>query len=209
MFDDDATVGRRIDESVAGPRASARIILGAPVVAIAMATALGNAPLSVLLGSVLGWTAILSSALLCLIGWRWSRLLIDRVSPSAIAPETHAVLTAVAIEGGADSRSAVARASTACRRFDLDIDDGESDTEAVIRRASGLGVPVVALLRADAESVRRARASAATASAAALAPRMLLPLGLCALPAFILVGIVPSILSVVGAGFGGGAGVVW
>jgi len=50
-------------------------------------------------------------------------------------------------------------------------------------------------LRAAAEKVRRERRSAAREAAGRLGVRLVLPLGLCFLPAFILIGLVPVILS--------------
>lgn len=57
------------------------------------------------------------------------------------------------------------------------------------------GVPVSRLLRTAAQDARRERAARATAAAARLGTRLVLPLGLCHLPAFVLVGIVPVLAS--------------
>lgn len=50
-------------------------------------------------------------------------------------------------------------------------------------------------LRAAAEQVRRERAERATQAAGRLGVRLVLPLGLCYLPAFVLVGIVPVLVA--------------
>jgi Flp pilus assembly protein TadB len=57
------------------------------------------------------------------------------------------------------------------------------------------GVPPGALLRGAAESVRRARDARAAEAAARLGVRLVVPLGLCHLPAFVLVGLVPVLSS--------------
>jgi len=59
------------------------------------------------------------------------------------------------------------------------------------------GAAGAAALRAAAQQVRRDSGAAAQEAAARLAVRLVLPLGLCHLPAFVLVGIVPVVLALV------------
>lgn len=64
------------------------------------------------------------------------------------------------------------------------------------------GVPVGRLLRAAAEDARRERTARATAAAARLGTRLVLPLGVCHLPAFLLVGVVPVLASMAAGSLG-------
>ncbi|MCX6408501.1 MAG: type II secretion system F family protein [Propionibacteriales bacterium] len=64
------------------------------------------------------------------------------------------------------------------------------------RRAEQSGAPVAAVLAATAADVRRDVAARSRERARAVAVRTAAPLGLCFLPAFLLVGIVPSLLGV-------------
>ncbi len=64
------------------------------------------------------------------------------------------------------------------------------------RRAEQSGAPVAAVLAATAADVRRDAAARSRERARAVAVRTAAPLGLCFLPAFLLVGIVPSLLGV-------------
>ncbi len=57
------------------------------------------------------------------------------------------------------------------------------------------GAAPVPLLERTAASIRAARSRAAREAAAELAARLVLPLGLCFLPAFVLVGVVPVVVS--------------
>lgn len=57
------------------------------------------------------------------------------------------------------------------------------------------GAPTAALLRATAASLRRSRKRRAEQAAAELGVRLVLPLGLCQLPAFLCLGIVPLVLT--------------
>jgi tight adherence protein B len=60
-------------------------------------------------------------------------------------------------------------------------------------------VPAAALLRSEAEEARREARSAGQAAAARLAVTLMLPLGLCILPAFMLLGVAPLLIAIVGS----------
>lgn len=64
------------------------------------------------------------------------------------------------------------------------------------------GVPPGALLRSAAEAARREREVRSAEAAGRLATRVVLPLGLCHLPAFVLVGVVPVLVSMAGGALG-------
>ncbi|MBD8044541.1 type II secretion system F family protein [Arthrobacter sp. Sa2BUA2] len=61
--------------------------------------------------------------------------------------------------------------------------------------AASSGAPSAAVLHAQAEQIRRSRAREAERRAAALGIHLVLPLGLCALPAFICLTVVPLLLA--------------
>ncbi|NUL47455.1 type II secretion system F family protein [Cellulosimicrobium funkei] len=64
-----------------------------------------------------------------------------------------------------------------------------------LRFAHVTGAPTAALLRSTAASLRRHRKRRAEQRAAELGTRLVLPLGLCQLPSFICVGVVPLVLA--------------
>jgi len=75
-----------------------------------------------------------------------------------------------------------------------------------LRLAARAGVPPAALLRRAAEDLRRERLSRVEVATARLGVRLVLPLGLAFLPAFILTTVVPVVLALAGALLSGGAG---
>ena len=64
-----------------------------------------------------------------------------------------------------------------------------------LRFAHVTGAPTAALLRSTAAGLRRHRKREAERRAAELATRLVLPLGLCQLPAFICLGVIPMVLA--------------
>ncbi|HEX5533873.1 MAG TPA: type II secretion system F family protein [Actinomycetales bacterium] len=67
-----------------------------------------------------------------------------------------------------------------------------------LQLASRTGAPASALLRDAAEDLRRRRSREAQAAAGRLGVRMVLPLGLCSLPAFVAWAVVPVVISLAG-----------
>jgi pilus assembly protein TadC len=74
----------------------------------------------------------------------------------------------------------------------------------ILRQALGFaaltGAPSSAILYAQAARLRRERFRAAEKRAAALGVRLVVPLGLCSLPAFICLGVVPVLLAMLPSG---------
>ena len=64
-----------------------------------------------------------------------------------------------------------------------------------LRFAATTGAPSAAVLVAEAAQIRRRRAREAERRAAALGVRLVVPLGLCALPAFVALTVVPLLMS--------------
>jgi tight adherence protein B len=75
--------------------------------------------------------------------------------------------------------------------------DDAAAVEAVLALSRRAGVPAAELLRSEAEEARRAARADAAAKASVLAVRLMLPLGLCVLPAFMLLGVAPLLLAVI------------
>lgn len=80
----------------------------------------------------------------------------------------------------------------------------ESQLASCLRVAWEEGASPVPLLERAASAVREGRAAAAQEAAERLAVRLVLPLGLCHLPAFVLLGVVPVVLDVGGSMLRGG-----
>lgn len=81
--------------------------------------------------------------------------------------------------------------------------NGQSPELLALRHALGFaartGAPSSAILYAQAARMRRTRFRAAEKRAAALGVKLVIPLGLCSLPAFVCLGVVPVLLAVLPA----------
>ncbi len=71
--------GRRMRAKLAGPRASAAVLTGLPVLCVLLGQAMGAAPLSVLTGSTPGQVLLVAGCVLLWAGTAWCRALTGRV----------------------------------------------------------------------------------------------------------------------------------
>uniref|UniRef100_A0A942YEW7 Type II secretion system F family protein n=1 Tax=Neobacillus citreus TaxID=2833578 RepID=A0A942YEW7_9BACI len=190
-----AASDRAVRVALAGPRTSARVVLAMPLLGIALGSAWGSDALGVLTTTPAGWACVLAAGALVAVGRTWSARLLRAATPDGHVPGVLLDAWAVALSGGGswtDAGSAV-RAGLGDRR------PAESEQELlaeVLSLARAAGVPAAALLRAAAEDVRDDAAADGLAAAERLGVRLVLPLGVCVLPAFVLVGVVPVVVGV-------------
>ncbi|CAN5198414.1 hypothetical protein BH11ACT3_BH11ACT3_12970 [soil metagenome] len=189
-----AQSSREVEVALAGPVATGRIVLALPAVGIGLGLVLGFDVVGAF-ATVPGLVCLVMGGALIALGVRWNRRLVRRARTVDATPGLGLDLLAVAASGGSALPRARELVDVALAETGLPALDSRVD--ATLRFALAAGVPVVALLRAEAEEERRAASSHAARLAAELESRLLLPLGLCILPAFVLLGVVPIALSIV------------
>jgi tight adherence protein B len=178
---------RAVEVALSGPRATSRVVLALPVVAVAMGALLGFDMLGAF-ASLPGLLCAGAAAVLMRVAARWNRRLLRWARESDPAPGIECELLALAMSGGMPPERARAVVAGACRASGLDPGD---EADAVLAFAQRAGVPVAALLRAESDAARREARASTAERIAQLETRLLLPLGLCVLPAFVLAGVVP------------------
>jgi tight adherence protein B len=190
-----AAVERDIETALAGPRATTRLVLLLPVVAILFGMVLGFNPIGVLVTTAPGLVCLSTGAVLMVLAWFWNRRLLRTARPGAPTRGLRCELVAVAVSGGGALDRAIASVDATMMR--LDLDDTDVAVDEFIALSVRAGVPAAELLRSEAEESRRAAAAEAQRKAEVLAVRLMLPLGVCILPAFVALGVAPAILSIV------------
>jgi len=179
--------------ALAGPVATARMVMALPAVGVLFGIALGFDTLATLFGTPVGWTCLAVGCGLLLLAARWNARLVRSARPASATPGLACELMAIAMAGGTSLDRARAIVGRALVRFDVAAEEVESVLE-LSRRA---GVPAAELLRSEARERRAAARSAAHERAAALSVWLMLPLGLCVLPAFLVLGVVPLLVTVI------------
>ena len=178
--------------ALAEPAATARLMGWLPLVAVALGLALGFDTIGVLLRQPLGWIALAAGLALIVTAQRWSSALVRRARAESGFPGLGPELLAIALSGGVSIDRAVALVDATGVTMD-------ASTRGLLSLSRSAGVPAVELLRASASLARHRARVEGRLRAARLSSRLLLPLGVCTLPAFLLLGVAPMLLSVMTA----------
>lgn len=178
--------------ALAEPASTARLMLWLPLVGLVLGMAMGFDTLRIAATNPIGLGCVVAGGLLLVAARSWTRALVRRAQPPTVIPGMHAELLAVALSGGAS----IPRAQQLVAEEELEGADADDGASRALHLSRTAGVPAVELLRAEAAHQRRAARVRGRIDAARLASRLLLPLGVCTLPAFLLLGVAPLVLSV-------------
>ena len=193
---DEAQLRREARAALAGPAASARLVAALPAIAVAFGAMLGFDTLGVLLGNPLGLACLIVGSGLLWAASRWSRALVARAAIAQPAAGLELELLAVALSSGTSLDRARDLVGSALGDHLPELARSAA-AAPVVALAERAGAPVAELLRAEAARLRGAARTEGAMRAAALGVRLMLPLGCCVLPAFVLVGVAPLMISVV------------
>jgi tight adherence protein B len=193
---------RDVGVALAGPSATAHIVLALPAVGLAFGALMGFDTLHALFATLPGLLCLAVGIGLIAAGARWNAHLVRRAQATDAAAGLALDLTAVGMAGGASVARARELVTAALDRYPVPSGDAEGAITAVLELAVRAGVPAAELLRSEADQVRRAARSDGQRKAETLAVTLMLPLGLCVLPAFMLVGVAPLLLGVLASTFG-------
>ncbi len=190
---------RDVRVALAGPRSTASIVLLLPAAALLLALLMGVDLLGAL-ASPLGAGSLAGGALLVVLARRWMHRLLRAAAPPAAITGLALDLLAVAAGGGGPPERAAALVAAELRAAHpqlaatgaLDADLDELDRLAAFSRRAG--APLAELARTDAAEQRARARAAARERAETLGVRLMLPLGACILPAFLLIGVVPMVI---------------
>lgn len=202
--------GRRREVLLATPRMTVKLVNVLPLAALGVGVLLGFNPLPVLI-TPFGMLLVCAGLVLQLCGAAWARRLVRRALSSDRVAGLECELAGIALAGGASPErslvavaDAVADAAAEWVPFD-GLRRGTSLTRA-LSTAAEAGVPPGPLLR-DAGLEARAQVRAELeVDAERLGVRILLPLTLCVLPAFVALGVVPVVVRLFGDVFVVGTG---
>ncbi|MBO3723536.1 hypothetical protein J5X07_00565 [Actinomyces bowdenii] len=207
--------------ALTGPRTTARLLAGLPPVGLALGALVGADPAHLLLDGAWGSALGVVGVVLMIVGHRVTARLVRAATASADRVDEALVLdlAAASLRAGASVPGLLVALGRALEEEPLAVvgralllgagweeawqapDDPDwrrrrSRLEACLAPGWQDGASPISLLAATAQSLRAGRRSQDEEAAQRLAVRLVLPLGACYLPAFIILGIVPVIASV-------------
>ncbi len=196
-------VGNRRSVLLAGPRATIRLVSSLPLVAMLFGAILGFDPIAVMLspaGAVLGALG----GVLLLVGVRWAKVLADRLAAAEWVSGLECELCWIALSGGAAQHAALRNVADRADAFAvawvrLGALRRDGAVQQVLRAATAHGTPAGSMLLAEAAAARARTLAELERQAERLAVSVLLPIGVCVLPSFIVLGVLPVLLAVMGS----------
>lgn len=189
-----ADIDRQVEVATAGPLATARVVAWLPLGGLALGFLLGADPVGVALGTVPGAVSVVVGAGALVLGRRWNRRLVAEARARDADAGVGAELLALALSGGAAPDRALALVAAVAQ--DCRLPSALDDAHATLDFARRAGVPAASLLRAEAARSRRLALTDGLRRAAVLGSRLLAPLAVCFLPAFVLLGVVPLMIGI-------------
>jgi len=190
-----AQAQREVQVALAGPVATARMVMALPLVGVLFGLVLGFNTIAILFTTLPGLLCLIVGGGLMLAASRWNARMVRAAQPKDASPGLEFDLMAIAVAGGGSIGQARAALESAVVRFDLAAHPERVDPVLDLSRRAG--VPAAELLRSEAHEARRLARADAQEKAATLAVRLMLPLGLCVLPAFMVLGVLPLMISVI------------
>lgn len=190
---------REVAVALASPVATARLVLALPAVGLLFGMLLGFNTLGTLFTTPTGWACIVIGAGLLVAASRWNRRMVRSAQPRDSTPGLELDLLAIAVAGGGALDRARAAVSGALTRYLGTSQVENAGVETVLELSRRAGVPAAALLRSEAVETRRAARADVAERAQALSVRLMIPLGVCVLPAFMILSVVPLVITVIGS----------
>jgi tight adherence protein B len=192
---------QKIEIAHASPKSTARLMLWLPIITLAMAQLLGWGVLDTLLEKPIVLVSLgLGIALLLVAKLVTSRLL-KKAKPEQSYEGFYLLGVAMAFSAGANLVRAQDRALTSYRQvFTIEPPASELSAMAEITElVEHSGARAVELLRKQAQKMQEEVLFAAEVKIEKLGIKLMLPLGLGVLPAFVFLAIVPLMLTTLGA----------
>ncbi|MEN9753507.1 MAG: hypothetical protein RL670_1198 [Actinomycetota bacterium] len=183
---------RSLEVAFATPKATARLMFWLPPGGFLFGQLIGLNPIPTLLHNLVAQISLILGLALQVVGVLWSRRILKRGRPSITDTGLDFDLMAIGLRAGLSPllvrrqlSGVVAINETAAAELDR--------LELLSRRT---GAPLENLLNAKAETARLDAAAEAEAKVAALAIKLMIPLGVVILPAFVLMSVVPVFIAI-------------
>ncbi|MFV0435453.1 MAG: type II secretion system F family protein [Leucobacter sp.] len=194
-----AQVRERRSVLLAGPQATVRMVGALPPLTLVLGALLGFDPLPVLLSPAGAALGVFGAALLA-AGVLWAGAMTRAVTREDRVAGIELELVWIALGGGAPPSAACLRVVDCVDRLGAEwvAYDGflrESLLRGTIASAAAAGAPLQPLLVEEAAAARAESQAALERAAEKLGVRVLIPLGVCVLPSFIVLGVVPVLIS--------------
>lgn len=186
----------------AGPQSTSRLVTGLPLVALVLAQLVGMNPAAAITGSALGLVSVALGVGLLAIGQQWSKRLLAKAVPQTLDPGAFIDCVLIGLQAGLPLQ--VARLKAQSSYQEIFLEESSEQDELALDEAAELsrksGAALTEILLANADRFRDELRYEVSGRIARLGIKLMIPLGVAVLPAFILISIVPIAISLLSNG---------
>lgn len=190
----------RAELHAVGPRATLHLVIWLPVLSLGAAQLAGVPALSFLVTNSLGWILLVTGCALLFGARSWLNRLVRQAQHFSWARGCAPELLAMVLRSGLAPDRAHELLSSIPRtgyRDEADLSADAASCVTALAQADEWGIPAAALLDLRAQQMREEQFRQWDEAGRILSVRVMVPLGVCVLPAFILLAVVPAVLSLV------------
>jgi tight adherence protein B len=202
VFDRQQRNLNEVQLAFAGPQSTSRLVTGLPLVALALAQLVGMNPAAAITGSALGLVSVALGVGLLALGQQWSKRLLSKAVPQTIDPGAFIDCVLIGLQAGLPLQ--VAREKAQVRYQETFLEASSQQDELALDEAAELsrksGAALSEILLANADRFRDELRYEISGRIARLGIKLMIPLGVAVLPAFILISIVPIAISLLSNG---------
>lgn len=184
---------------LAGPQAATRLVMTLPLLALGASLLTGYNPLPFLLFTPPGWFLLVMAGGLVWVASRWSARMVRGAQHWDWARGMPSEVMALLLRAGCSVDFAREWAGVVARDYCHNSTESHNELrrcDEFVSLAFETGVSLVALLRSIAQQERSDARHSAQEKTEKLSVSLMIPLGVCILPAFIAVGVVPLVMSI-------------
>lgn len=202
VFDSQQRSKNEVDLAFAGPQSTSKLVTGLPLISLVLAQLVGMNPLAAITGSPIGLISVCLGSGLLVLGRQWSRRLLAKAVPDTLDPGAYLDCVLIGLQAGLPLQVARSRASEnyqgTFEAMPSAADENALDEAAELSRNSGAALSEILLANAD--QFRDDLRYEISNRIARLGIKLMIPLGVAVLPAFILLSIVPIAISLLSNG---------
>jgi tight adherence protein B len=184
---------REIELAFAGPRATARLVNLLPIACLALAQCFGLNPIGAIASKPLAFIAFAIGVGLLVLGHYCSRKILARAEISETDPAIFIEAIRFALVAGLPISQAIHLTKEAFHRSmpEFDLDESVSEINRFAQLNRDRGASLLALLDSASQIRRESQQHREATKVAKLSVKLMMPLGLITLPAFILCTVAP------------------
>lgn len=202
VFERNDKNAKEVELAFAGPQATSKLVMGLPVIALVLAQLTGMNPFGAIVGSLLGLLSVCLGAGLLVTGHYWTKRLLAKSLPLSLDPGAYLDCVLIGLQAGLPLDSARETAAKNYQRvFAAEVsahDVAQLDEAAELSRTTGAALTQIILSIAD--RLREDLRFQISNRIARLSVKLMIPLGVAVMPAFILLSIVPIAISLLSNG---------